>query len=323
MKVKLNPLAQDAGNALLTTVIFVMVLTLSIGGYMTYVLQQARMNGRSQAWNMAIAVSEAGVEEGFEHLNDDQTNMAADGWVSLGSGNYSVTRSNLPGTFTSSYTVTLNYANPAEPTITSVATVTPPAVARKAPRPFFYAAVNNQTAPTSVARGVQVILTKPTFFNAAVVAKGSINLNGNRVTVDSFDSGTPGQNVNGQWASSVSGDDGIVASDGGITNSAVTLGNANIYGQLYIGPNEPESVGPNGFVGTHAWVAGGGSGIETGDLHTDANFNFPDTSLPPGYQYYTTPQPGSVLLVNGTNVIAATNNNATIFPTGLTNGQTL
>ena len=143
MKVKLNRLGKEAANALLTTVIFIMVLTMSIAGYMTFVLEQSRMNGRSQAWNMAMAVSEAGVEEGFEHLNDDQTNLAGDGWASLGSGSYSVTRS-MPGTFTSSYTVTVNYANPAEPTITSTATVTPPAVAQKNRLPFFYAAVKDR-----------------------------------------------------------------------------------------------------------------------------------------------------------------------------------
>src|SRR5579862_1819078 len=196
MKLKLNPLAKDAGNALLTTVIFIVVLTLSIGGYMTYTLQQVRLGGRSQAWNMAMAVSEAGIEEGFEHLNDDPTNTQAD-WVNDGGGYYHVTRS-LNGTFQSTYTVTLNFVDPLNPIITSSAYVTPPAVAQKARFPFFYAAAtpNNQTvssASGTVGRGIQAVLNKPVFFNAAMIARGNINMNGNGVTVDSFDSGTPGQ----------------------------------------------------------------------------------------------------------------------------------
>lgn len=301
MKIKLNPFIKNAANALLTTMIFIMILALSIGGYMTYVLQQVRLGSRSQAWNMAMAVSEAGIEEGCEHLNDDAPNKLGSGdWQSSASGVYFVKR-NLNGTFASSYTVTITYTNPMLPSMTSVANVSPPAVARHFP--FFYAALpSGQPAPTAtVGRGIQAILNKPPLFNAALAAKGNIVMNGNNITVDSFDSGIPGQNVNGQWSTSVSGDQGVVASDGGIAN-LVNVGNANIYGSLYVGPNEGTNIGPKGFVGTHQWEKNGGKGIEPGHFFDNANFSFPDTSLPSDYTSYLSPAAGTVSTINGVSV---------------------
>lgn len=326
MKAKLNPSGKNAASALLMTVIFIVVLALSIGGYMTYVLQQVRLGGRSQAWNMAMAVSEAGVEEGFEHVNDDGPNgLGNDGWSSAGGGVYYVHRS-INGTFAATYTVYVNYSNPAQPSITSSAYVTPPAVARNGVSlPFFYAAATptgETVATATVGRGIEAVLDRPSLFKAALSAKGNITMSGNNVTVDSFDSGTPGQNVGGQWAASVSGDQGIVASDGGISNT-VSAGNANIYGDLYTGPGESNYVGPNGFVGTHNWETAGGSGIEPGHFFDDANFSFPNTSLPPNYSSYTQPQSGDVTTINSTNVSATTNIDVSYLPSGLTNGQTV
>lgn len=326
MKLKLVRPSSVAGNALLVTCIFIIVLTLSIGGYMTYVMQQARLGSRSQSWNMALAVSEAGIEEGLQHLNADavadSNNLSADSWNSLGNTEYSVTRALNNGSFPASYTVTINFQNSQQPIITAIAYVTNFAVARKS-SPFFYATAtaNNSGVSSGVGRGVQVTAFKPPFFNAAMVAKGSIDMNGNNVTVDSFDSGIAGKNVNGQWASSVSGDEGIVASLGGITNSSVSIGNANIYGDLYSGVNEQTNIGNNGFVGTHQFAATNGSGFEPGHAFNDANFTFPDTSFPYGAGGGLAPTSNTVSVITGTNFTAFTNANTTSLPSGLTNGQ--
>lgn len=330
MKLRIVPSSNLTGNALLVTMIFIIVLTLTIGGYMSYVMQQARFGSRSQAWNMALAVSEAGIEEGLQHLNADaiadSNDLQADGWQALGNLQYTVSRNLNSGSFPANYSVTINFANSNEPIITAIAYVTPPAAARKS-SPFFYATttVNNNvsTGNTAIGRGVVISCIKPPFFNAALVAKGSVDMNGNNLTVDSFDSGVAGDNVGGQWNSSVSGDEGIVASMGGITNSSVSIGNANVYGDLYSGVNEATNVGANGFVGTHAWVAAGGTGFEPGREFNDANFTFPDTSFPYGAGGGLTPTSNTVLVATGTNTSAFTNFNSASLPSGLTNGQTV
>ncbi len=320
MKLKLNPFVKGKASALLVTVFFIVVLTISIGGYMTYVTQQARLGARSQAWNMSMSVAEAGIEEGFEHLNDDAS-LGINGWTSTASGVYTLTRT-LSGTFSGNYTVVIDDSNPASPTITSSAYVTPPAIAQRH-LPFFYAAStanNTETVNTTkVARGVKVVLAKPMFFNAAMVARGSIGLNGNGVTVDSFDSGISTDNINGQWAVAVSGDKGTVASVGGITNN-IAVGNANIYGFLYTGAGEPYSIGPNGAVGTHAWQASH-SGVEPGYYFDDANFTFPSTVLP--YSTGLTPSTGSIATVTGSTTNFTTIANATSPPGAPPAGQTM
>ncbi len=323
MKVKLNPFGKGNASALLVTVFIIVVLTISIGGYMTYVTQQARFGARSQAWNMSMAVAEAGIEEGFEHLNDNTNSLGQDGWQQTSAGVYTLNRA-LNGTFTANYTVTINYTNPFNPSIYASATVTPPAIAQNK-SPFFYAtATPNQTtthSSTTVSRAVSVVLYKPTFFNAAMVAKGSIDLNGNGVTVDSFDSGIAGQNVNGLWALSVSGDKGTVASVGGITNS-VSIGNANIYGPLFTSPNETYGVGPNGAVGTHAWQAANGTGIEPGYYFNDANFTFPSTLAP--YSTGIMPTSNSVVTaVGNTTNSQAFNKSLTPPPATLPAGESM
>lgn len=327
MKLKLVRSFNVAGNALLVTIIFLMVLTLSIGGYMTYVMQQGRLGSRSQSWNMALAVSEAGIEEGLQHLNSDaiadSNNLSADSWTSLGNQVYSVTRTLTSGSFPSTYTVTVDYKNAQLPIITAIAYVTNYAAARKS-SPFFYATVtanDSSVVASGVGRGVQVTAFKPPFFNAAMVAKGNINMNGNNVTVDSFDSGVAGDNVNGAWASSISGDQGIVASMGGITNS-VGIGNANIYGDLYSGVGESTNIGANGFVGTHQYAATNGSGFEPGHAFNDANFTFPDTTFPYGAGGGLMPTSNTVQVVTGTNFTTYTNDNAISLP-ALTNGETV
>ena len=72
-------------------------------------LIQARTinRARSFAWNSAIPLIEAGIEEAFTHLHDD-TNHTANGWIgSTNSGNaiYQKTRTNSDGSY---YTVTIS-----------------------------------------------------------------------------------------------------------------------------------------------------------------------------------------------------------------------
>lgn len=307
-------------SALLATMIFIVILAMSIGGYMSYVSQQARMASHSQAWNLSMAIAEAGVEEALEHLNTDGTNNpTANGWTSLGNYTYEMQRTVTGGSFNATYTVTLNISNANEPSIMSSGYVTPPAAA-SVTTPFFFATANVSTptstsSKSSVARGVSAVVYRPLYFQTALAAKGSIDMNGNGVTVDSFDSAL------GMYGGTNIGDQGTVASDGGVTNSSVSLGNANIFGPLYYNPSEPTpTVGPNGAVGTHSWQAGH-SGFETGFLFDTANFTFPDTTAP--YTSGTAPLAGTVPVLISSNLVGFTNLNQTSPPGGLTNPETL
>ena len=123
-----------------------------------------------------------------------------------------------------------------------------------------------------------------------MVSKHAIDLKGNGVLSDSFDSSNPAKSTNGKYdANKYQGDFGDVATNDGII---VGVQNANIYGKLHTGPTGSYNLGPNGGVGTHAWqAANGGSGMQSDYFLQDANFTFPDTTLP-STTGYLTPQPG-------------------------------
>jgi len=116
-------------------------------------------------------------------------------------------------------------------------------------------------------------------FVKGMVAKGQIDLNGNNIASDSFDSSNPLYSTSGLYDSAKAKDNGDVATNSGLVNS-LSVGNANIKGRVSTGPGGSVSVGPNGSVGNAAWVEGGNSGIQPGYVSDDMNMDFPDVSAP-------------------------------------------
>jgi hypothetical protein len=159
-------------------------------------------------------------------------------------------------------------------------------------------------SPTVVTLGRKV--TAHTYinalFNAAVVTRSNINLNGNPIRVDSFDSSDALHSLLGQYIQALAEANGDVATDSSVVGD-ISLGNANIYGHLYTGPGTAASsvqIGANGAVGNVAWNATS-TGIQPGYWSGDFNFNIPDVPAPPtGTNALPAPVNGNVVL-NGTN----------------------
>ena len=287
MKTKLGSFKRNVANALLVTLFMMLILAVSIAGYMAYVEQQNRLGTRSQTWNMAMAVAEAGVEEALEVLNSGVTNgppapgvFTSSGWQDIGNSNYVMGPRNLPGGY---YYVTNDMHNWLHPVITSRGFVQMPAMAKGASQTFF------ATAPSStpmLTRAVQLQAFKGSIYLAAMAARHSVDMHGNNGLVNSFDDLAS----NGLYSVAVASTNGSVASLDGIVN----VGNMDIYGNVYVGPTGSTNMGPNGFI--------------TGQVYHDANFTFPDTS-PPSTQGYNGPT-----IPGGTNV--------TLLSAGATNYYT-
>src|SRR5438045_1197249 len=81
MKMKLLPKRKQWASTLLTTLFICSLLGLSTMGYLALVEYQNRLSSRSQSWNLAIALVEAGVEEGLQQLNSNYKNLNTDGWI--------------------------------------------------------------------------------------------------------------------------------------------------------------------------------------------------------------------------------------------------
>jgi len=274
----LQPIRQTAASALLVTLFMITLLTLSVAGYLTYVDQQSLLGARSQGWNLALGLSEAGIEEALAHLNVNWANLNSDTWEPNGT-TYSKTRTLTNGT----YTVAIDNSNPNAPVILSRASVTLPTfIAQNAPPAMFATAGVTQpgtTVNTAANRAVRVTTSRGSLFLASMVAKHGIDLKGNGITSDSFDSADPNKSTNGRWDAAKAQDNGDIASDDGIV-STVSVQNANIFGHVWTGPGGTATIGSQGAVGTHAWQAAGNSGFEPNYVLNTAHFTFPDTTSP-------------------------------------------
>jgi hypothetical protein len=127
-------------------------------------------------------------------------------------------------------------------------------------------------------RKVRVMAKRQTPVQYAMLAKGQIDLNGNNISTDSFDSTDPSLSTNGKYDSTKSRDKGDVATNQGIVNS-VAVGNADIRGHVSTGPGGSVIVGSNGSIGDKAWVTSN-TGVEPGWVSDDTNVDIPDATAP-------------------------------------------
>src|SRR5215831_11856789 len=177
MKTNVSPKTKKRASTIIVALVIATILCLSVTGYLSLVEQQNFLSARSQAWNMAIAIVEAGIEEALAQLNTNSGSLANDGWVFDGAL-YSRTRT-LPGG--NSYTVTIDaITDPRNPVIVSRAYVNSPIFAQNSLPSYFATVV--QTLPErtlTTSRAVQARAFRNGMFIKAMVAKHLIDLKGN------------------------------------------------------------------------------------------------------------------------------------------------
>jgi len=270
---------RQQGNTLLMTLCITGLIGFLLATYLTLVSSQNGANARSQSWNSAMPIVEAGIEEALAHLNTPRglTNGPLDvyDW-NLNGGIYTVTR-NLGD---SRYTVSiLNYrvGDPtSDPWVESRGFVAMPLVLTASDGPLLAAA---NGAPASLARGVRARTHRDFIFTKGMVAKDSIDLNGNNIQTDSFDSMDPAYSTNGMYVPGRAKDNGDIAVNSAITNS-MDVGNANIYGHISVGPGGAIVIGDNGSVGSKTWHQSGSLGVESGWSKDDMNVSFDEVVIP-------------------------------------------
>lgn len=243
----------QSGNVLVASLITATMLGTILAGYLSLASSESRLTSRSQAWNLAIGVAEAGIEEALTQINFTN-DFTSNGW---GVQNGFPTKSRTLGNNSYSVLISNSYA----PILISTGSV--------------------QTANGGdlISRVVQVKTFRNGLFTKGMVAKGLINLNGNNIKTDSFDSTDPNYSTNGVYDPTRVKSNGDVATDLDLTNS-LNVGNANIWGHISTGPGGTASIGPNGSVGDIGWQTGGNHGIQPGWFSDDMNVYFPDVTLP-------------------------------------------
>ncbi len=253
MKIRI---ANQAGSTLMITLVTVTILGFTMASYLDLISNTNVATMRSQAWNSSIPVLEAGIEEALTQLYYNPTNRSANGWT-LDAGVYRKERAVKD----SKYVVTIS--TDSRPVLISKAYV-------KAPLGNGY---------INPPRTVRVTVTNAPMFAKGMVAKGSIQLNGNNIRTDSFDSGDPAYNTNGRYDPGKAKDNGDVATNSTLDDS-LNVWNTDIFGKASTGPGGTVRIGPNGSVGSAAWHTAGNKGIEPGWGNDDMNVQFPDVKAP-------------------------------------------
>ncbi|HSY17682.1 MAG TPA: hypothetical protein VK815_05070 [Candidatus Acidoferrales bacterium] len=286
MKIQIHRKRREQGTMLLVTALIAVVAGSTLAYFLTRAQQESFVVNRSEAWNKALVVAEAGIEEGMSLINRNNgnstaltnwyTGASADGWtVSTSSGNDLYTISRDLGNGMGSYSVSLTNS-PTGPVILGIGKVT---------------CKNSLMGSDTVSRKILVYASSSSAFPGALTVKSTINMSGNNVTIDSYDSSDPlhsywptyplapgyGTYTNtGSTPNTPRKANGNVATDGSIIN----VGNAQIYGHADTAPGGSTSVGANGSVGNVTWVDAGNQGIAPGYSEDDMNVVFPDVTVP-------------------------------------------
>jgi len=284
------------GHTLFIIIVITGLVGFVLAAYLTLLRSQNTTTMRSQAWNASIPVVEAGIEDAMSHLNaHGTTNLGCDGWTQ--SGNIYYTPARYLGQNYYVLVISNWFAGMTNlPVIESRGFVSVPTLTASASHPFLASGAGSPAATTNyLGRGVRCSTRQEFLFTKAMVAKGNINLSGNNVRTDSFDSGNTNYSTNGRWDSSKARAKGDVATDGVVTNT-LSIGNANIFGRVSTGPNGTIALGINGMVGDTTFQSNPANKgkIEPGWSTDDMNVDFPDV-IPP----FTAAPPPAPLVVGG------------------------
>lgn len=266
------------------------VVGMALLSYLSLSNSQNVMTVRSEAWNSAMPIVEAGIEEAIAHLTANSDDWGSHGWKgktglcelerSLGDeyGYYSITISNR---------------------------TTPVIIAK--------GYVRAPLATNYISRTVRVDLIMRPEVGPGLGAKGTIDLNGNKLYVDSFDSSDPAySSLTGGYDKSKRKDGVTVATNLGVTD-AVDAGNADIWGRVATGPGGTVDTLKNGVVGSADWHSSGShdKGIEPGYSSSDADIPFPPI-VAPASGAAPTSLLGNLVLGTGTYEIGAVTGTITV-----------
>jgi hypothetical protein len=228
------------GSVLLFTMGFTVLCGIALGSYFMLASQEHRTVIRSQSWNSSLCMAEAGVDEALAQMNASPGNFSANGWGG-GSTNYGPVTRPLAG---GSYAV--NITGGTTPTIYSTGSAWVADTSQQVSRRIKVTVSSQQMSPFTVALG----------------AVTNINMNGNSLLTDSYNSQTNTMSTNGQYDPNKISTNGSVASEQGILN----IGNQTVDGNVYLGPEASFQSKPNGTV--------------TGTIYYDYNVQFPPATLP-------------------------------------------
>lgn len=297
MRINTSKRGRKRASVFLIALAMIALFALILSSYLTLVQGQAEAVARSQNYETAIPVAEAGMEEAFSLINKNggastwSNNLTADGWSAMSSSN-TTTKSNLVFGL-NYYLVTISNAPGATPVITSAGVV-----------PYIEHGwgiemstnTSISSSVVSLVRTIQVQTTQTPQLGAALAAIGDITFQGN-ASVDSFNSMNTNLSVHGAYSPTMVDDKATVATDATVVSSIAGGGNVSIRGYVNTGAGGSIAAAGNISIGDNNWVSNATPGIEPSRSNDTFNVTFPDVTTPTA-TFVESPTWGSV---SGTN----------------------
>src|SRR4051812_23203884 len=223
---KISGARREQGNTLVLTLVLVGTIAMVLASYLALLGSRYKVTARSQCWNGAIPALEAGIEEALTHLQDDLNNPTGNGWtqaVLSGQSVYCKQRRFSDGSY---FVVNIYNGGP---------------VASNTPYIYSTGDVSSPLKSSQyILRTAKCTGANQPLFRFAFAAVSTIQMNGNGVSADSFDSSNPALSTGGQYDASKTSTNGNVASVYG----PVDFGNHSISGSLFLGPSASSTVAP-------------------------------------------------------------------------------
>ena len=270
----------EFGHLLVTVVVITALISLALMWYLDIISNETRMVDRSQLWNACIPVAEAGVEEALTQMfNNYATNMTANGWTLI-NDEYVKTNTlalkDKPAGWTGDGWYSARISTNMPYVVTSTGYMPLPG------------------GTTTLSRTIRVQTRERNAWDGPLLVKTFVDLNGNNVTSDSFDSRYPTMSTDGKYDPAKRRDHGDIGTAEGVIDS-VSVGNANIFGHILTGARGSVTVGPNGSIGDMDWHNAGNMGIKPGWWINDYSADFPDAKAP----FSSAPQPPANVNIGG------------------------
>jgi len=304
MKIKLLKHPNEQGNVLIIALCFALIIGISLGSYLVLAQNQYASVARSQTWNSAMVMTEAGVEDAMALLNVYQgTGNDMHGWTNQASannwtvnGNVYYVRRYLGNNYYDVW-ITNNIATDNHNIKSVGATAT---FANALPGVLFATAgvVNNEDTRAVDRRAALIttssLNTNSSMYLMAVLVKGGITLSGQGY-VDSFNSKDPAYNTGGKYDPAKRKDGGSVGTIVSNVTAAISeSGQAKIYGKAFTGPGSTVQTSGQAAIGSLDWVNGGNTGIQDDWWVNNLNVQIPDAPTAPGVTYMSLPTAVSI-----------------------------
>ena len=271
----LGRLKSTDGSTLASATISSAVFSIMIAAVMSYMSNEFSLNVRSHGYNQAFNLAEAAVEIGFAELNNQYFQggsgfTSGRGWIGLGGGVYQKTVNGLTDTQgrpIGDANVTVSGVGTTSPQILGVGTVT------------------GELVGTNIARAVRAVVAPSSRYPVALASKQRLDLNGNNIYTDSFDSTDSGKSTGGFYDQNKRQTNGDIASQDSLENS-VNIGNADVFGRVSTGFGGTVEMGANGSIGPTTVAGDRATSISQGEangwIRHDFNADMPDVVLPAG-----------------------------------------